>query len=89
MNKEELRKQFESETKRDAVIINQYTYPTEQYFNWLEDGLVKLLTTPAVSKCVDMERMELLIAYTQKLLDHSYIYKGYKPETLVNKFIGN
>ena len=54
----ELREKFESETGRDAVVINQYTYPTEQYFNWLEQELVKLFAIPDVS-----QRSELLKAF--------------------------
>ena len=60
MTTTELREKFESDTGRDAVVINQYTYPTEQYFNWLEQELVKLFAIPDVS-----HRRELLLAFVE------------------------
>jgi hypothetical protein len=48
MTTDELRAKFESETNKKAVVVNQHTYPTEQYFNWLEQQLVKLFAIPSV-----------------------------------------
>lgn len=42
MKIDELRAKFEKESGMKAVIINQYTYPTEQYFNWLERQLTEI-----------------------------------------------
>lgn len=50
MDEIDLRRQFEKETGRKAVVINQYTYPTEQYFKWLEDKLIKNLNEAIVKR---------------------------------------
>jgi len=68
------RKEFEKETGQKIEVTRTFetkVYETEvqidvwndDYIFWLQEKLVKLLTTPAVSKCVDAEREDLLIAF--------------------------
>jgi hypothetical protein len=55
MDNIDLRREFEKETGKKAVVINQYTYPTEQYFKWLEERLVKNLTMHLVINWVAID----------------------------------
>jgi len=48
MTIEELRAKFEQETNKKAVVVNQYEYPTEQYFKWMEQQLLKLFAIPDI-----------------------------------------
>lgn len=69
-----LRKEFEKETGQKIEVTRTFetkVYETEvqidvwndDYIFWLQEKLVKLLTTPAVSKCEDVEREASVCQY--------------------------
>ena len=61
---------------------------TESFNEWLKsnDDLFKKLILPQVSKCEDVEREALLLAYA-KWRDEIVIHRRLKPEELVKEFL--
>lgn len=69
---------FKSERTRDLVVKAM-----EDYAKIYHDSEVKKLNIPAV-----VGQSEQLLAFAQYLHNHSYVNKGFKPETLVRRFKG-